>query len=68
MGVVLWAIYSFYYTDRVTADIFKYFDDSKIMFDALTEKPAHFFKMLSGINDNTPEIAVYYDEMNFWQN
>lgn len=68
MGVVLWGIYSFYYTDRVTADIFKYFDDSKIMFDSFTDKPSHFFKMLTGVNDNTPAIVAYYDEMNFWQN
>jgi len=28
-GVVLYLIYTYYYTDRKSADIFKYFDDGK---------------------------------------
>ncbi|CAN5123234.1 hypothetical protein BH09BAC5_BH09BAC5_26210 [soil metagenome] len=66
-GVALWAIYTFYYTDRSASDIWKYFDDSKIMYDALHSHPSDFFKMLMGIGDNTPEIeSMYYHKMNFW--
>jgi hypothetical protein len=65
-GTLLWAIYTFYYTNRNTADIYKYFDASKVMFDALKTNPIHFFKMLSGIGNNTPEFLPYYDKMNYW--
>ena len=33
-GVAVGLIYTFYYTDRLTADTFRLFDDSKIVFDA----------------------------------
>ncbi len=65
-GLALWAIYTFYYKNRATADIYKYFDASQIMFDALKTNPLHFLKMLTGIGNDTPEFGVYYDKMNFW--
>lgn len=67
-GAILWAIYTYKYTDRSTSDIFKYFDDSKVMYDALLTSPADYFKMLSGIGNNTPHFAKYYDQMNNWYN
>lgn len=65
-GLLLWYIYTFYYPNRATADIYKYFDDSKIMFDALKTNPVHYFKMLLGIGNNTPEFDSYYAAMNYW--
>lgn len=65
-GVFLWAIYTFYYTDRPTADIYKYFDDSKVMFDALLSKPPDYFKMLVGIANDHPRFDLYYSKMNHW--
>ncbi len=65
-GFALWAIYTFYYTERVTADIYKYFDDSKFIFDCLKTNPADYFKMLFGIKNNTHAFDHYYSQMNFW--
>lgn len=65
-GLALWGIYTFYYTDRSTADIYKYFDDSKVIFDALHSRPLDYFKMLSGIGNNTPAFDHYYSEMHYW--
>jgi hypothetical protein len=65
-GLLLWAIYTFYYPNRSTADIYKYFDDSKVLFDALKTKPEHYFRMLFGVGNNTPEFDSYYKEMNYW--
>jgi hypothetical protein len=65
-GLALWAIYTFYYTDRSTADIYKYFDDSKVVFDALSTRPIDYLKMLSGIGNNTPAFDHYYSEMHYW--
>ncbi len=65
-GVVLWAIYTFYYTDRFTADIYKYFDDSKPMYDALKAHPVDYFKMLFGFQNDGEYFNQYYDQMNNW--
>ncbi len=65
-GLMLWAIYTFYYTERCTSDIYKYFDDSEILFNTLWTNPFHFLKMLTGIGNNTPEFDQYYSEMHYW--
>lgn len=65
-GIVLWAIYNYYYNDRFTSDIFRYFDDSRVLFDALKTNPVDYFKMLFGIGNSTTHFKQYYDEMNNW--
>lgn len=65
-GLLLWAIYTFYYPNRSTADIYKYFDDSNVMFNALKATPNHYFKMLFGIGNHSPEFDSYYTEMHYW--
>jgi len=65
-GLALWAVYTFYYTDRATADIYKYFDDSKVIADALWTQPLDYLKMLSGLGNNTPAFDHYYSEMHYW--
>jgi hypothetical protein len=65
-GILLWSIYTYYYTDRATADIFKYFDDSKVMHDALRQHPIDFFRMMSGIGNDTPYFDRYYSLMHNW--
>ena len=66
-GTALWAIYTYHYPERSTADIFKYFDDGAIMFQAIFKDPFNFLRMLSGISDHTPEIVdQYYMSMDHW--
>jgi len=66
-GIAMSMIYTYYYTDRSTADIFKYFDDSKIMFDALLNKPLDYISMMTGIgNDSQYYSDHYYKLMNNW--
>ena len=65
-GVFMYMIYTYYYTDRNTADIFKYFDDSKVMYDALWKHPLDSVKMLTGIGNDSPYFDVYYKQMNNW--
>ena len=56
-GFLLYLIYTRYYTDRATADIFRYFDDAEIMYQSLFDKPYDFFRMLTGYHANVPEIG-----------
>lgn len=65
-GILLYLVYTYYYTDRSTADIYKYFDDSKVLFDALFAKPQDYFQMLFGIGNDTPYFDSYYNRMNHW--
>ncbi|MDQ3099897.1 MAG: hypothetical protein M3R08_00800 [Bacteroidota bacterium] len=66
-GTMLWWIYTNLYTERIHADIFKYYDDSAVMFSALPAKPLDFFRMLFGIQNDTPYFTeTYYMHMNNW--
>jgi hypothetical protein len=66
-GIAMSLIYTYYYTDRRTADIFKYFDDSKVMYDALYHKPLDFLRMMTGIGNNSSYFNEhYYKLMNNW--
>jgi len=66
-GFGLTFMYTSYYPDRSEADIYKYFDDSEVMYNALKENPSHYFRMLFGANnDNTYFDEHYYKVMNHW--
>jgi hypothetical protein len=65
-GTALWYIYTYYYPNRNEADIFKFFDDSKILFDSLKSHPAHYFKMLTGIGSSDADVLPYYEKMQWW--
>lgn len=67
MSILITLIYTYYYTDRATADIFKYFDDSKMLFDTIKSKPIDFFQLLLGLDFNTEYFqAHYYSKLNYW--
>ena len=65
-SIFLTFLYSKYYTNRDTADIFKYFDDSKIMFDAIKTNPFDYLKMLFGLDNETHLNNNYYQHMGNW--
>lgn len=67
-GCLLGLIYTYYYTDRNTADTFKFFDDSKVLFWTLFDKPLQFFQIFFGIGSNTRECFEIYAQMSAWNN
>ena len=67
-AILLGVIYSKYYTDRLTADTFKFFDDSKILYDLAFEHPLWFLQAVFGINDQASYLMPYYDTMHNWFN
>lgn len=65
-GFAVWAIYTYYYTDRSTSDTFKYFDDAMVVFSALPENPSHYFRLIFGIGMDRQELQVYFDQFVSW--
>ena len=66
-GFILYIIYSQYYTERYTADIFKYYDDSLVLYDIFFSNPIDFFKILIGIDCDSEDYLInYFSEMNHW--
>lgn len=66
-GLLMTVIYTRYYPDRTKADIFKYFDDSEVMYQSIHSEPMDYVKMVSGIkNDNARFDSLYYSKMNNW--
>lgn len=61
-------VYTYYYTDRSHADIYKYFDDSKVIYDAIGEHPRVSFHVITGIgyDKDDPELkAVIHPTQHF---
>lgn len=65
-GVFLWVVYTYYYTDRNTSDIFKFYDDARHIYSALPKHPFHYLQMVLGINTDIDYLKPYYSEMHNW--
>ena len=66
-GCLLFVIYTNHYPDRSEADIFKYFDDSEVLFNSIWNSPIDFVKMMLGWGNDTPHFFDdYYIHMNNW--
>ena len=67
-GFGLYMVYTLYYQDRRYADIFRYYDDSKILFDSIRNRPYDFFRMMTGYHAYDPDLWQYYNPMHNWFN
>lgn len=62
----LYIIYTRYYPDRNTADIFKYFDDGAILWKTAGERPALFIEIILGTWEETPETFTAIADTRNW--
>ena len=60
------AIYTYYYTDRSTADIYRFFDDGLILRDIALESPLDFLRIMTGFYPEEAFREQYFDRMNAW--
>ena len=66
-GIGLYFVYTKYYTERYTADIFKYYDDSLVLYDAFFSNPVDFFKIILALDfDKEYFLINYFTDMNHW--
>lgn len=68
-GVFVWAIYTFYYTDKQNSDIYKYFSDAQTIHQLVDTKPnAYVDLMVKGSTDDKEVMAsLHHWERNFDQ-
>lgn len=60
-------IYTYYYPDRSTADIYRFFDDGLILQRIFHSNPIHYFSILTGFYTQADGFtALYFDQMNSW--
>ncbi len=65
-GVSLVLIYAYHYKTRVSADVFKYFDDGEIIFSAIYNNPIDYLRMITGIDADAGHLKSYYEAASFW--
>lgn len=65
-GTLLILIYTYYYPDRHTADIYKYYDDAVVINSALFQDPSAYFQLISGIGDQSENCLPYLKQMSNW--
>lgn len=69
VGLVLYLIYTQFYTVRSEADIFRYFDDSLIVFNGIWKNPLDYLQL---VFTKAPTTDYFYDnyyvKMNHWAN
>ncbi len=58
-GISLTLVYTYYYTDQAKADIYRYFNDSRIISPLLLSQPVHWLKIMTGYGINDPETFKY---------
>lgn len=67
-GITLAWIYTHWYTDRVAADTFKYFDDSEKLFNLFSKDRNLFFQFLLGTFHYSQEYLDFSNTLNTWWN
>ena len=66
VGVAVWAVYTFYYTDRSTSDIYRFFADAEVVHHTLYESPGHYLHLMTGLGNGSEELRPYVETMNNW--
>ena len=67
VGISVYYVYTYYYTDRKTADVFKYFDDAKYLYEHVyNSNPVRFWKIIFGIQNESSEIHSHLIETHYW--
>jgi hypothetical protein len=65
-GICLTFFYTYYHSDRSTADIWKYFDDAQVIYESRKDNPIHYLKLVSGIGSDSKELEPYVAQMKNW--
>lgn len=59
-------VYSVVYENQMTSDVFRYHYAGNVIYSALQDNPADYFKMVTGICADEPQLEHYYDKADYW--
>ena len=65
-GIGLLFVYTYFYQDRKTGDVFKYLDDSKIIWNYSKTNLVVYFKILFGIDNYSKEVVTVLNYLDHW--
>jgi hypothetical protein len=65
-GLVFWAVYTYYYTDRTESDAFRYFSDTQLIRQQWTDNRDVFWSFMLGQRMDDPEYVKVYDQLIAW--
>ena len=63
-SISVWYIYTYYFSNTSLNDIYKYFNDGKILNDSFTKNPIETLKFI--INGNSDEIRIFTSKLQYW--
>lgn len=64
-AIFLWLVYTYYYTERASADIYKYFDDAQHIFNSTPSNLKLRYECFLG-NDHITAVEEILATTNFW--
>ena len=64
IGIFIWFIYTFYYTDVQNNDVHKFYTDALVVKEAATEHPIAFVELMEGQDDDV--TVLYTSKMKNW--
>jgi hypothetical protein len=62
----LFGIYTYYYRDRSTSDIYKYFDDARLLIRIADDSVWEFLRVFFGLKETSQETTAVLESMRFW--
>jgi hypothetical protein len=65
-GICIAMVYTSIYDNRLTSDMFYFFDDSKYLFEYCFQKPWNFFKIMFGFEGDNLTENQYLSKMQYW--
>lgn len=65
-GIILWYIYTYYYSDKKISDIYKYFYDGHQLAIILKNNPSDFIQVITGNLPNEIQNIETFEKMKFW--
>ena len=65
-GISIWYIYTYHYTDRSTADIYKYFDDARIIMHASSKDKAMRWQVFLPIKERNERLDAILKDTQHW--
>ena len=65
-GIGLLFVYTYYYQDRKTGDVFKYLDDSKVIWNYSKTNLFVYFKILFVIDNYSKEVVTVLNYLDHW--